>query len=257
VRVLIGEGAGKERKELVGSGSGWLGWGAGGAPINSQPLLVWVEGPQIDGRAARDGRRWATRSDAGLLCGRACPPVHTGAVAAASASASASDTDRGRRWGLSHARRARSVPAPTEGVETRRKASRSVSARDLLRFPVQHRPTRRRSARLEREYAFGYQEARCFGSAGRCNEKKEIAMAALMNRRLSARGPRRRYPAPHRLHDPRPVPLRHSALGGAPGHAMADAHDRALCRFDLDDGARVATSETASPSLNPRPIPQG
>jgi len=27
------------------------------------------------------------------------------------------DTARGRRWGLSHARRARSVPAPTERVE--------------------------------------------------------------------------------------------------------------------------------------------
>ena len=168
--------------------------------------------------------------------------LRSGTPDSGSGSGAAWDTARGRRRGLSHARRARSVPAPPGRVEIQRGATAARSGTEMLGS--------RKAAEADSSLvATGVSRRRTKSSI--TLSRKTITLGL---RPVRVRSRCRRL-APHRLHDARPFPLRHAALRRAPGHSMGDAYHRSLCGPDLHDRSRVARSETASLSLNPRPPP--
>ena len=117
-----------------------------------------LRGPMLFVAAATPARQWGRLQSFGR-------DESTSVWDSGSGSASASDTDRGRRWGLSHARSARSAAAPRERVEIqrgaitdRRRAGRVLGGRcsggSRARHPHQKHPQPPRALR-----ARGFREA--------------------------------------------------------------------------------------------------
>jgi len=122
--------------------------GSGRGCTNWQPLLVWVGGPQI--KRARCPY-CSPLGNVVRLGSSLRPRLPAGAYGLGFSAASASDTARGRRWGPSHARSARSAAAPRERVEIqrgaitdRRRAGRVLGGRcpsgSRARHPYQKHP---------------------------------------------------------------------------------------------------------------------
>ena len=182
--------------------------------------------PQVLQRVAPEGGRlgwgsgWGSGSDSG------------------SDSGSAWDTARDRRRGLSHARRARSVPAPTQRVKCGGAPARILRERGMTQTPAP-------ATSLPHHKLFAYElclslvklvaKTRVADAQLRAQARKSAASAALNCAEGAARQTR---------------------ADKSRAYAIALCECCEACATDLLDGARAARSEIASPSLNPRPIPR-